>query len=284
MFGAFWPVRPDPQKGDRVFRVLKYADKEWTARHCALLPEHRDIHFDPRILAPSLKAHGCELGLAVTGDPYTLKNFIMQPVLVTKDGQLRHGYQFGGPISHNPNADLIKAHEDGLKEWATKRGVTNEFCILNPFLWKEQLKCLNVFETQWAGYSQAIDLSHFDPNIKSCVEVRKHHIYTNLHHFLNLNKQGDVSWFEWYAKFIYPHLLIAHFQDKIVGAALVAHKGIYQAAYYHFEALSDDCPAETHQMLIQAAAETVKGAKYLYLNNNTSFEALPTYVVQKQYV
>src|SRR5579862_8704581 len=109
-----------PLEGFHTFRVLKYADMEWGARLSALPKELRDIHFDPRILAPYLKAYGWELGLAVTGNAYSLKdNFIIQPVLLTKEGQLRHGYNFGGPISNN-SCNLGNVHRDQLYEWAYK--------------------------------------------------------------------------------------------------------------------------------------------------------------------
>lgn len=274
-----------------MFRVLKYADKEWVARHCALPKERRDLHFDPRILAPYLKAYGWELGLAVTGDENTLKDFIIQPVLVTKDGQLRHGYNFGGPISDGPS-NLGNAHRDQLWEWAARRGVTNEYCTLNPFpeIHINQLQLINAYTPcVFKKFSVAIDLS----NIKlrgttrrlatqaknAGVSINSYHIYTHLHYFLKLYEQTmdrkqaadhwklGASWFEHFSRFIYPHLLLATHEGKVVAACLVAYKGIYQTAYYHFAASAADCPPGTNHMMVLAAAEMVKslGAKYLYL-------------------
>ena len=290
MFGAYWPVVPEPPKGPNTFRILKYADKEWVARHQALPVHFRDIHFDPRILASFKKAFGCEFGLAVTGDAYTLKNFIMQPVLVTKDGQLRHGYQFGGPIGVGINSDLVSAHNEGLHKWASGLGATNELCVLNPFLWSEQLKCMHRPTTINLEDQEVVDLKFLgDYASTGEIVVKTHHIYTNLRHFLDLYGQGNALWFEYYAKFLYPYLLLAHYEGKVVGAALVVHKGIYGIAYYHFEALAKDCPPETQSLLVQEAAHIVKakGAKFLCIGgakSNIPSTKLPTYIVQKNYV
>lgn len=297
MFGAYWPVRLDPPHGSKVFRVLKYADKEWVARHCALPPNRRDINFDPRNLAPYLKAYGCELGLAVTGDAYTLKNFIMQPILVTKDGHLVHGYNFGGPIAPTDEdyQELGIAHQDGLLEWAVKRGVTKECCILSPFLVADQIKYFRAIKetTQYVTDSVVVDLGQFKgKSLSSDVEVKSCHIYTNLHHFLKFYDKDQILnaiWFEWYAKFIYPHLFLAYCKGKVVGACLVVYKGIYQNAYCYFTGIEADCPPETSHLLISTAAETVKslGAKNLYLGGGIKSgleEAkLPTYLFMKNY-
>ncbi len=288
--GNYWPIRPEPPIGDSTFRVLKFADMEWGARLNALPPERRDIHFDPRILAPYLKAYGWELGLAVTGDAYDLKkDFIIQPVLVTKEGQLRHGFNFGGPISNNP-CNLGNIHRQQLYEWANRRDVTNEYCTLNPFLWSEQIDHLKDNTTvQYVKESVAIKLSNIKPRgttrrlatqaKNSGVIINSHHIYQNLHHFINLYEQTmarkqaadhwkfGASWFEHFAKFIYPHLLLAHHEGKVVAACLVAYKPVYQTAYYHFAASADNRPPGVNHMMVLAAAEMVKqqGAKYLYL-------------------
>jgi hypothetical protein len=76
-----------------------------------------------------------------------------------------------------------------------------------------------------------------------------------------------ATWFEWFAKFIYPHLLLAHYEGKVVAGCLVAYKSFYPVAYYHFAASDENCPPGTNQMMVLAAAELVRslGAKHLYL-------------------
>ena len=277
------------------FRFLKFADKEWVARVQALPYDRRDIHFDPRILAPYLKAYGWDLRLTVTGDPDTLKDFVIQPILVTKEGELRHAYNFGGPVGDNNGIyELYNAHRAGIDVYKHRAGIKKEFGTLNPFLTEHQK--FYVPNYKHVKDSVYIDLSQIKPRGTTRrlankaqglgVQIGSYHIYTHLHHFLRLYEQTmsrvgaednwkfGNDWFMWFAKFLYPHLLLATYEGKVIAACLVVHKGIYPVAYYHFAASSDDCPIRVNQMMVLAAAELVKsrGAKYLYLGGGLTDE------------
>jgi hypothetical protein len=266
------------------FRVLKYADMEWVARLNALPIERRDIHFDPRILAPYFKAYGWEMGLAVTGDPDTLSNFIIQPVLITKEGQLRHAYNFGGPVGDVVGTlQLSHQHRELLHSWAKSKGAVDEFITFNPFVAQD------TSGAEFIKDSVSIDLSNIKPRgttrraatkaQNQGVKVNSYYIYENMKFFMPLYEETmdrvgaddhwrfTPEWFYNYARFVYPTLLLATHEGKVVAGCLIAYKGIYQVAYYHFAASTSDCPDGTNQLMVLAAAELMKakGAKHLYL-------------------
>lgn len=121
-----------------MFKLLKLSDPEWQD-YISLLPEkRRDIHFDTPLLAAYTEAYGWFAGLTVTENS---TDFICQPVLITNNLQLRHAYNFGGPVgTEGINYSLKYEHWSKLIEWKQSIGVKQEYCTLNPFLINHQLE------------------------------------------------------------------------------------------------------------------------------------------------
>lgn len=114
-----------------MFRVLGLEDPEWMERIEALPPDLRDIHFTPFLLAPYVAAFGWKAGLAVTSEQ---DQFIIQPLLVNDKGELRHAYNFGGPVGTDDAQPLKYKHFNYVKLWAEQNGAERSYATLNPFL------------------------------------------------------------------------------------------------------------------------------------------------------
>ena len=122
-----------------MFKLLEIGDPEWVGRVIGLGSNRRDLHQDQRFLAPYQGAYGWKTYLALTENS---DGYIIEPILVTPDNEIRHSYNFGGPMG---SVDLINSreHTESLREWAEKHGFSSKYTTLVPFLAKEQLRLLS---------------------------------------------------------------------------------------------------------------------------------------------
>jgi hypothetical protein len=143
-----------------MFSILEVDSPEWASRLEALPPHLRDAHFYPHMLAPYMTVYGwaAKAALTVSGE-----DFIIQPFLVTHDGQIRHAYNFGGPIGTVDADDLADPHAENLMEWAIEHGGKAEFCTLNPFLCGYQLEASPPDCAKKVKDTVYIDLIHIKP-------------------------------------------------------------------------------------------------------------------------
>jgi hypothetical protein len=144
-----------------MFKVLKLGDPEWVREVMTLPPDRRDVHMDQRMLAPYVKTYNWKAGLAVTIKENAK---VIQPFLINNEGQLRHAYNFGGPISDGFYING-EDHFKYLDEYAIQNGCTNQYCTLNPFLQISQLLLLSGtnIRPQYKKNSVIVDLDHIKP-------------------------------------------------------------------------------------------------------------------------
>lgn len=279
-----------PGKSDRVVEKLttvEIGDPKWVAGLMNLAPHRRDIHFDQRMVAPYITAYGWKASLAYTECE---NGYIIQPLLLTKENELRHAYNFGGPIGTN---DLLnsKEHIDKINDWARHRDIKTQYCTLVPNLAKEQLRLLTSsgINPEFRKNSVIIDLE--DQKIRGTtrrlankaqgagVEVRSYPL-TFLKHFIDIyNATMDRvkakdhwhfpdDWFEAFARFVKPCLMLAEFEGKFVAGCLIAYSQQYPVAYYHFAGCLDTyLGMGINQQMVLAACEFIRsiGLRYLYL-------------------
>jgi len=282
-----------------MFKMLNIGDVAWVSATMGLGPLYRDLHFDQRMLAPYIVAFKWKAYLALTTSE---TGYVLQPVLVTPEGELRHAYNFGGPMA---SSDLVNAkeHVDGLNEWAGKEGLKSQYCTLVPFLHEKQLQFLKNTDIlpQYKKESVIVDLT--DQKVRgttrrlankaksSGVNVRSHPL-TSLNDFLKIYEatmeRNDAkehwrlppSWFEAFFRFVKPTLLIASItEDKELktredfdgvpeSACLIAYSQQYPTAYYHFAGSFNTQPRlGANHLMVMAACEYVKslGIRYLFL-------------------
>lgn len=261
-------------------------------------PARRDIHLDQRMLAPYFSAFKWRCGLAVTESEDG--RYIIQPLLVTDKNELRHAYNFGGPISNtnSPPVNLINEHVEGVRNWARMQGVTGEFTTLISALAQDQLRLLapsNV-DANFIKDSVYVDVVAFKPRpttrrmaIKAqdaLVTVKSHpttpenmQIFFDMYsHTMNRVQAKDhwrftYQWFLAFAKYVRPELLIASFEGKPQSAALVVYHEQYPMPYYHFAASFSKFPSlGINHLLVMAACEFIKnkGQRHLYLGGGTT--------------
>ena len=279
-----------------MFRILQLGDPEWVALENSLPVERRDIHFNQRMLAPYTATYGWRAGLAVTSQ---LGEYTIQPFLIDGEGQLRHAYNFGGPVA-TPAVIREPEHFIELDKWAQKHGVTNQYGTLNPFLIKHQLQLLP-YESEYVKDTVVMDLNK--PEIRGTTrrlankaqgagyKVELCPIYFNGMHSdafkyfyrmyeitMERNHAADHwrfswAWFQAFAKYVQPHLLCVSNRGSIEAACLIAYMPNYQTAYYHFAgSFSKNNNLGINHMMVLAAAEYVKtqGARYLHLGGGVS--------------
>src|SRR5882672_3353704 len=109
-----------------MFKLLRVGDTQWVTAVMALAPNRRDIHYDARMAAPYVAVNKWEAFLALTSND---DGYIVEPVLVTDSGELRHSYNFGGPMG---SVDLVNSreHTESLREWAQERGFKSKYTTL----------------------------------------------------------------------------------------------------------------------------------------------------------
>lgn len=270
-----------------MFSVVPIGDVRWVSAVMGLGQECRDIHFDQRMLAPYVTAFKWKALLAVTSSQ---DGYIVQPVLVTPEGELRHAYNFGGPM---PSSDLVNAqeHVDNLNDWARKQGLVKQYCTLIPFLSEKQTELLKTTDiiTERKKDSVIIDLK--DQKIRGTTRrmankareagvVIKSHPLSDIKDFYKIYEttmdrknakdhwRFPVSWFESFVRFLKPTLLLAEYKGNIEAGCLVIYSQQYPVAYYHFAGSYNTHPSlGINHLMVLAASEFIKtsGVRYLYL-------------------
>ena len=271
-----------------MFKVLNIGDSEWVSRVMGLGISKRDIHFDARMLAPYVAAYKWKAHLAVSE---TDDGYIVQPILVTSDNLIRHSYNFGGPMGSSDTLSS-KEHSDGLSEWCIKNNITSEYCTLNPFLIKDQLRLISSspIDPQYRKQSVIVDLN--DQKVRGTtrrlaskaqgvgVTVKSYDPITHLEIFYEMYKTTmervkakdhwnfSFNWFQAFNRFLKPQLLLAEFEGKFESGCLVVYSQQYPVAYYHFAGSFGKFPTlGINHMLVLAACDFIKsiGIRYLYL-------------------
>lgn len=283
------------------FKVLKIGDQEWVARVMGLGSNRRDIHLDQRMLAPYFLAYRNICGLALTVDDKNNGEWVVQPLLINSQQELRHAYNFGGPVGSQPcltSADCMKEHMEGVDNWCHKYGVKSQYATLIPWLVSEQLRLMapTQVEPQYIKESVYVDVHNIDVRKTSRhaankaqgagVEVVSYPLIPpNIEMFFamynfTMDRVGakdhfrfSFEWFQGFAKYVKPELLVTIFEGKVQSACLIAYSQQYPVAYYHFAASYNRIPTlGINHMLVLAACEFVKSKnmKYLYLGGGTT--------------
>lgn len=278
-----------------TFKVLLPGDPEWVARLMGLGPHRRDIHLDARMLAPYINAYKYRAGLALTADA---NNYIIQPLLINDKHELRHAYNFGGPIGHSPfitDKSTICEHIHGVDEWCRKYDVQSQHATLLPYVVQEQMRILapvgHTIEPKYVKESVYIDVNNIELRKTTRQTVNKAQgagvvvksyptSMENMEMFFDMyNKTMDrveakdhfrfsYQWFLAFAKYVKPELLVATFEGRPEVACLIAYSQQYPLAYYHFAASYNRVPTVgASHMLVLASCEFVKSRQmqYLYL-------------------
>lgn len=271
------------------FKVLEIGDPEWIVAIASLPIERRDVHLDQRMLAPYVATYGWKAGLAVSD---WRENRIIQPLLINNEGQLRHAYNFGGPVSTS-DLDGASDHFDALNDWAIKQGCTNQFCTLNPFLVEHQRHLFSQagMLPMFVKESVYIDLNNIKPKRRGTRYANKAQGSGCRVISMDLTLENIASFYEMYlctmdrndakeywvfsldyflnfAKYVQPMLLVAFVKEVAEAASLVVVDKDYPIAYYHFTGSLNKHPdIGVNHMLLLASAELAKynGAKALYL-------------------
>ena len=276
------------------FKVLEVGDPAWVRLIMSLPIERRDLHLDQRMLAPFMRTFGWQGGLAVSD---VRDGYIIQPLLINNEGQLRHAYNFGGAVGA---MDLVGAgdHFHALNDWARKSGVTNQFCTLNPFLIKHQLQLLAQTKVvpQYIKESVYIDLNNIKPRRRGTRYANKaqgagvkvhaypcnhenisdfYKMYTHIMDRTDAKEHWKFSldFFLNFAKYVHPALMVATHQGVPEAASLVVYDQKYPVAYYHFTGSYNTYPElGINHMLLMASAELVRqqGARHLYLGGGVT--------------
>lgn len=270
-----------------MFKLLKIGDAQWVSTVMSLGKDRRDIHLDQRMLASYVAANKWQAFLALTETP---SGFIVEPILSTPEGELSHSYNFGGPTG---SSDLINSreHTESLREWAEKHDFRSKYITLIPFLAKNQLKLLSSsgISPEYRKDSVIIDLNNQKirgttrrlANKAHSVGVRVNsYSLDNIKHFIEIyNATMDrvsakehwyfsPKWFECFARFVKPHLLLADYLGKFEAGCLIVYSQQYPVAYYHFAGSYNNYPKlGINHMMVLAACEYIRsiGIQYLYL-------------------
>ncbi len=270
-----------------MFKLLEIGDPEWVGRVMALGPNRRDIHFDARMLVPYVAAYKWRAFLGLTFDD---SSWIIEPILVTPEGDLKNAYNFGGPMGSH---DLINSreHTESLREWAEKHGFKSKYTTLVPFLAKEQLKLLSSsgINPEFKKNSVFVDLDNqkvrgtsrrMANKAQGAGVTIKNHSLDNLKHFIDMYNftmdrveakehwRFSPKWFEVFARFVNPCLMMAEHNGRYEAGCLIAYSQQYPISYYHFAGSYNRMNTMgINHMLVLAACEFVKtiGLRYLYL-------------------
>src|SRR6266436_2474116 len=270
-----------------MFKMLELGDPEWVARVMGLGPNRRDLHQDQRMLAPYVAANKYQAHLALTTNE---DGYVIEPILATPEGELRNPYNFGGPMG---SVDLInsKEHSESVKNWAMKSGFKSKYTTLVPFLAKEQLRLLSSsgITPELRKDSVIVDLNNQKvrgtsrrlANKAQAADVTiKNYSLDNINQFIDMYNftmdrveakghwRFSPKWFEVFARFVNPCLMMAEFNGKIESGCLIAYSHQYPVAYYHFAGSYNRLNTMgINHMLVLAACEFIKkvGIRYLYL-------------------
>ncbi len=270
-----------------MFKLLEIGDPEWVGRVIGLGSNRRDLHQDQRFLAPYQGAYGWKTYLALTENS---DGYIIEPILVTPDNEIRHSYNFGGPMG---SVDLINSreHTESLREWAEKHGFSSKYTTLVPFLAKEQLRLLSSsgITPELRKDSVIVDLNNqkvrgtsrrLANKAQTAGVTIKNYSLDNINQFIDMYNftmdrveakehwRFSPKWFEVFVRFVNPCLMMAEFNGKIESGCLIAYSHQYPVAYYHFAGSYNRLNTMgINHMLVLAACEFIKkvGIRYLYL-------------------
>lgn len=285
-----------------MFKVLDIGDPEWDSLLMTFPPDRRDVHMDWRMLAPYVKTYGWKGGLAVTKSHIS---HIIQPFLLSNQGQLRHAYNFGGPVSSHlniyswPEPD-IKTHFVGLDNYAKENGCSDSYCTLNPFLQIDQFLLLEKagIKTQSNKSTVIVNLNKMKvrgttrrlankaqgagvivtshPYLEGFFNqpsesLKKFHDMYNL--TMNRNEATEnwkfsLQFFKNFCMYNKPLLFCAEYEGKIEAACLVLYKpSISPVAYYHFAASNNSDPSlGISHMMVLAVCEYLKSVGATHLH------------------
>src|SRR5258706_1934511 len=270
-----------------MFKLLEIGNAEWPASVMGLGPNRRDLHFDQRMAAPYVAANKYKAYLALTTNQ---DGYIVEPILATPSGELRNPYNFGGPMG---SVDLINSreHTESLREWAQERGFKSKYTTLVPFLAKEQVKLLSSsgITPEFKKNSVIIDLDNqkvrgtsrrMANKAQSAGVTIKNYPLDQIDNFVDMYNitmdrveakdhwRFSSKWFEIFARFVNPCLMMAEYQGKLEAGCLIAYSQQYPVAYYHFQGSYNRMNTiGINHMLVLAACEFIKkvGIRYLYL-------------------
>lgn len=260
------------------FKVLQIGDPEWVRLINALPISRRDIHFDQRMLAPYCAAYGWKAGLAYLqeGD-----DFIIQPILIDGKKQLRHAYNFGGPVL--VGVASLQEHLSGLRFWAQEKGALGEYCTLNPFFYEHQCNLLTNGSTikpllikeavyidlnnikprgttrRLANKAQAAGVTVVEAGLASLPIFTK--MYNEATEYLSMKEHWRFPETFFNALYRIPkaRLMIASLNGEPKASCILLAGHPYETAYYHFAASTERTSLGVSHLLVLAAAEYCKG-------------------------
>jgi Acetyltransferase (GNAT) domain len=232
--------------------------EEWHNYVTQLPPHLRDVHFLPEMMVPYEETR---MGRGMLLVDECGGEFLIQPLLRLTNGELRHPYNFGGPIA-TPD---YKLHSPEL------RGPV--FCTLNPFLAEAQLGLL-----KWAMYRKDVvwvDLTRpvkLRQTTRHCVAkaekagaylklVSTHEavsLFIQMYHLTMKRNAAAPHWFfplEWFLSFVRAlaenaTLFLAYCNDELQAGCILLHG--FGTCYYHFAASYGKDPNINHFMVAKS--------------------------------
>jgi Acetyltransferase (GNAT) domain len=273
-----------------VFKLLDVDDPEWLARLLELPPDRRDLHFSPRLLAVYKAAFGWKVGLAIT--QYE-KHFVLEPVVVD-NGQRRHAYNYGGPVSNSESSVAMLSHWLLMDKWDRANGVEKVYTTFNPHLIEHQKALLGTHRLNQVKDTVWIDLNRVDirgTTRRLAIKAQEagvtvnatgddgvevfHKMYTETMQ----RQEAAVKWFfplkffKAYYRLVRPALLLTFYEGQPQSGCLVARGG-NGIAYYHFAGSFNKHPqlGINHMMVLAAAEYAHKnlGATALHLGGGVT--------------
>lgn len=275
-----------------MFNLFEIGNPQWVALVMGLPPDCRDIHFDQRMLAPYVGAYGWKSYLALTD---TMDGYIIQPLLINKENEIRHPYNFGGPIGSN-NLLNSKEHVESLNEWAEDHDIRSQHYTLVPNLTQDQLRLLSSSNINPVFRKNSVLVDLNNQKIRGTTRrlankaqgegvTVKQYDYTYLKYFIDIYTSTlerrnakehwyfTPKWFEVFCRLVKPCLMLANYQGKFEAGCLIAYSQQYPVAYYHFAGSYNTYPTlGINHMMVLAACEFVKSINMskLYLGGGVT--------------
>jgi len=250
--------------------VLKFLHSSQTAQWRSYLfrlpPGLLDIHFYPEMVMPYEKA-GMGQGMLAVIDQG--RDFLIQPFLQLNngDGNLRHPYNFGGPIA--------------TEEFELKKVNVNSISTFNPFLWvrQQQLvkhRAVHIKNVVWIDLTKPLDLRQTTRHsvekaeasgvTVELVEPTSENIEVFSRLYVEHMQAVDAAehfrfpkvWFEAFFSSLgksMSSLLFAKHKDEVVGACILLHDD--NTCYYHF-AVSKRTPVGIAARMVVSAVGFAK--------------------------
>lgn len=281
-----------------MFSVIHLGDPKWVAAVMGLPQQRRDIHLDQRMLCPYVAIYKWKAHLALTEGE---SGYILQPILSTPDGELRHSYNFGGPVDNFDHADTskkitAKEHAENIRKWAKEQELNREYGTLVPNIASDQKEILDNAGLHPEFRKLAVVVNVNDMKIRGTTRrlankaqgmgVTVHQYPDNfLSHFIQIYNETmarvhaqdhwkfSTEWFNAFNRFVKPCLMLADYRGQFVAGCLIAYSQQYPVAYYHFAGCLDLFLGKgINQQLVLAACEFVKsmGVKQLFLGGGVT--------------